>query len=101
MNPASPKLIERRRQYALLKSKYLQEHPVCEACKKVRSSQIHHKAGRAGEWLTYVPLFMAVCSGCHAWIEAYKATAERHGWVVRIRSTFKQYLKSHESPKDP
>ena len=88
----SKPLRSRRALYTKLERAYLAAHPFCECGCGNASSEVHHKAGRIGEWLTYVPFFFAACTDCHRWITDHMAEAEARGWIVRIRSTFKQYI---------
>lgn len=81
--------------YALLRPTFLQAHPVCQSCKAERATELHHKAGRRGEWLNYTPFFLALCSSCHRWIHDNGKAAEDQGLLVRIRVPFRDYIKQH------
>lgn len=84
--------------YLRLRKEYLEQHPYCECGCGRLATEIHHRAGRRAEWLTYAPLFMACASICHKWIERNRRESESKGWVIRIRETFKEYMLSHPEP---
>lgn len=80
--------------YLKARRAYLAEHSFCAACGEP-ATEIHHKAGRGGEWLNYQPLWMPVCMACHRRITANPKEAEMLGWTVRIYGTFQQYIQLH------
>lgn len=65
-----------------MKKAYLALHPVCEKCKKAKSQDIHHKAGRNGRYLCDYSLFAALCRLCHDWCHANGREARRQGWII-------------------
>lgn len=69
--------------YAKVRKEYLKEHPKCEVsgCTK-DAKDIHHKAGRTGKLLTDTNYFMAVCRGCHLWIESHPVKSRELGYSV-------------------
>jgi transposase len=79
--------------YLKARKAFLLENPTCAACGEP-STEIHHKAGREGEWLNYQPFWMPVDAKCHRWITDNMEEAEALGWVVRIYGTFRDYIKS-------
>lgn len=60
---------------------YLEEHIVREVCLQVEATQIHHKARRL-HYLCETRYFLAVCYGCHRWIEDHPAAAMKAGWTL-------------------
>ena len=97
LNRVNKDRAKENRLYLKLAEWYLAEHRDCERCIIQRASEVHHRAGRIGEWLTYVPFFMAVCRPCHRWIEDNRKAAETKGWIIRIRKTFKDFIHEQES----
>jgi hypothetical protein len=79
---ASPKRQREYREYARVKKAYLALHPVCEKCKKAKSQDIHHKAGRVGRYLCDYSLFAALCRACHDWCHANGREARKQGWII-------------------
>jgi hypothetical protein len=79
---ASPKRQREYKEYAKVKKAYLALHPVCEKCKKAKSQDIHHKAGRVGQWLCRYEYFAAVCRGCHDAIHENGVLARKQGWII-------------------
>lgn len=72
--------------YKAEKSKYMKEHPICEAgviCNKQNPSQdIHHKKGRIGSLLSDKKYFLAVCREDHEWIENNPKEAKKLGFSL-------------------
>lgn len=78
----SDKRKKQNAEYSVLRKAFLEEHPVCQVCHSKSSDQIHHCAGREGEWLTNTEFFLAVCGGCHDFIENNRAEAKIRGWLI-------------------
>lgn len=88
IRPSRIKQVSKKRakelaEYYVLRDMYLKEHPICEACEKKPSTQIHHKMKRFGKYLCDVRYFMAVDNECHRWIEDHQSKAEEKGWIIR------------------
>lgn len=83
INQVSKRRKKENEEYLKVRAQYLTSNPICECCKRVPSSQLHHKAGREGKLLCAVKYFLAVCPVCHTWIEANRAEAETKSWIVR------------------
>ena len=49
----------------------------------IETSVIHHKAGRIGRLLNYVPFWLAVSSFGHDWIHAYPEKAYKLGFLIK------------------
>lgn len=81
---ASPKRQREYKEYAKAKKAYLALHPTCERCKNKKSEDIHHKAGRVGQWLCRYDHFAALCRGCHDWVHQNGKEARRLGWIIDI-----------------
>lgn len=71
--------------YARERKKYLEEHPMCEACLDRPSVELHHKRSRIGRLLCDVRFFFATCSVCHAWIHDNPRKARELGWLSSTR----------------
>lgn len=67
--------------YKLTAEKYLEAHPICEVCKEAEATQIHHKARRLN-YLCEPRYFLAVCYGCHRFIEDHPAASMKAGWTL-------------------
>jgi hypothetical protein len=65
IKPVSDKRAHELGVYKLLRKVLLEEEPICQVCKKNKSTQCHHKAGRVGKLLTQWTNLLAVCHGCH------------------------------------
>ncbi len=81
---ASPKRAKQYREYDKVKGAYLALHPQCERCKNKKSTDIHHKAGRVGQWLCKYEYFAALCRECHDWVHANGRDARKLGWIIDI-----------------
>jgi len=79
---ASPKRQSEYKEYAKVKKAYLALHPMCEKCKKAKSQDIHHRAGRAGRYLCDYSLFAALCRACHDFIHQNGREARKQGWII-------------------
>lgn len=66
--------------YYVLRTNYLEAHPLCELCPN-KSKDIHHKAGR-GIHLNDVSLFQALCRPCHDYIHQHPAWARAHHYLL-------------------
>jgi hypothetical protein len=84
LRAASPKRAKQYNEYSKVKNAYLSLHPQCERCKNKASHDIHHKAGRSGQWLCRYDHFAALCRQCHDWIHANGKEARRLGWIVDV-----------------
>jgi hypothetical protein len=47
------------------------------------TNQVHHKAGRKGKLLNYVPYWLAVCQFGHDWIHANPEQAYKLGFSIK------------------
>jgi hypothetical protein len=79
---ATPKRQSEYKEYAKVKQAYLALHPICEKCKKAKSQDIHHKAGRVGRYLCEYSLFAALCRACHDFCHANGREARKQGWII-------------------
>jgi len=79
---ASSKRQREYKEYGKAKKAYLALHPKCERCKNKKSDDIHHKAGRVGQWLCRYDHFAALCRECHDWVHANGKEARRLGWII-------------------
>jgi len=65
--------------YSKNRASFLSEHPICEVCKKNKSTDIHHAKGR-GKYLNNIEFFVGTCRECHDWIETAKEEAMIAGY---------------------
>jgi hypothetical protein len=79
LSPRSSKQEKLDALYSILRKKYLENHPMCEArlpgC-GLSSTDIHHKAGRTGDRYLDDTDFLSVCRVCHQWIELHPTEAK-------------------------
>lgn len=72
ISPVSNKKKTEMDSYTKLRDAFLFIKPNCEAklvgC-TIKSTDIHHKAGRVGDNYLKVGTWIAVCRSCHRWIE--------------------------------
>ena len=83
IRPRSVKRLKQERQYLKLRKAFLDAHPMCQVkgC-GMPADDIHHRAGRTGDKLTDISLFMAVCRPHHNYIESHPAEAKEHGYSL-------------------
>jgi len=67
--------------YSVLRKEYLLAHPICEVCKKVASSQLHHCDGREHGRLIVTEHWLAVCPKCHSRIHQHPGWARLSGFM--------------------
>jgi hypothetical protein len=69
------------KEYKKVRADYLTAHPVCQVdgCRRF-ASEIHHRAGRAGDLLCDASHFLAVCRTCHQKITINSAWAFEKGY---------------------
>ncbi len=79
---ASPKRAKQYREYDKVKKAYLALHPQCERCKNKKATDIHHKAGRVGEWLCKYEFFAALCRECHDFVHVNGKESRMLGWII-------------------
>lgn len=81
LRPTATKRKKECQAYTKIRAVYLERHPVCERCKKAKSQEIHHKAGRYCKLLCDYRMFAAICRECHEWIHANGRQARADGWI--------------------
>ena len=96
---ASSKRQREYKEYAKAKKAYLALHPQCERCKNKKSEDIHHKAGRVGQWLCRYEFFAALCRQCHDWCHANGKDARRLGWIIDSHTIDRADSSPSENPK--
>jgi hypothetical protein len=82
LRAASPKRQNEYNKYAKEKKAYIAIHPQCERCNTKKATDLHHKAGRVGQWLYRSEYFAALCRKCHDWIHQNGKEARSLGWVI-------------------
>lgn len=69
----SLKRSKEERKYLKIRKEYLLANNLCQASLQAVcstfSTDVHHIAGRTGDLLNDINNWMAVCRGCHDWIE--------------------------------
>jgi hypothetical protein len=82
IRPMSAKRQREAKEYSKLRTAYLATHPTCERCQRLKSRDIHHKAGRlAGNYLNPAT-WAALCRPCHDHIHAHPSQARASGWMT-------------------
>tara|TARA_R110000822_G_scaffold39105_3_gene107692 strand:- start:186 stop:596 length:411 start_codon:yes stop_codon:yes gene_type:complete len=82
INPKSKKMKSADQAYTILRRKFMEEKPMCEAalhCCNTLSTDVHHKKGR-GEYHLKVDTWLSVCRACHTWIEEHPKEAKELGY---------------------
>lgn len=77
------------RKYTQLRKQFL-NHPDRKWCpvigtlekRLLRSTEIHHKAGRVGKLLNDTHFWLAVSREGHVWIHNHANLAREHGWLI-------------------
>jgi hypothetical protein len=68
--------------YMVLRRKFLETNPGCQAklndC-SLQATDVHHKKGR-GEYYLDKSTWLAVCRSCHSWIELHPIEAKQLGF---------------------
>ncbi len=79
----SSKKIKQDALYSLLRRKFLEENPMCQArvlgkCTRI-ASQVHHKKGRIGKLYLDTSKWLAICHECHTWATEFSKEAIEMG----------------------
>lgn len=82
----SPKRAKQEREYLKERTAFLLSSQQCQAklpniCTR-KATEVHHKKGRIGYLLTYVPFWLPVCRSCHEWIENNPNEAKELGFSM-------------------
>jgi hypothetical protein len=82
LSPRSSKQVKLEALYSILRTKYLQNHPYCEAhlpgC-QINATDIHHSDGKVGGLYLDDTKFKAVCRMCHTYIHEHPDIAKELG----------------------
>ena len=77
--------------YTISRVKFLKDHPMCHARIDARctskATEVHHKAGRVGEFFLDQLYWLPTCHACHCWIELHPEEAKALGLSVSRLST--------------
>lgn len=66
-----------------LVARLLAERPVCERCKRARSTDVHEPRMRSrGADVTDPEQCVCLCRPCHSHIHAHPAEATAEGWLI-------------------
>jgi len=68
---------------------FLISNPVCQLCRLLPSTQVHHAAGRERKLLLVKKYWRALCGGCHDWAGRHKQQAIARGISVSRSVTTK------------
>jgi len=79
----SKKRAKAEREYLKLRKDFLSGNPMCQVkgC-GMPADDVYHRAGRSGDRLTDVSLFLAVCRAHHNYIEDHPIEAKEHGYSL-------------------
>lgn len=69
-------------EYHKVRAEYLAKHPNCEIFPDELATEIHHRRGRLGAFLTNTRYFMAVGANAHRLIHANPAWAHQQGYLL-------------------
>jgi len=69
------------KEYSAKRTEFLMELPICEACMKERSTDVHHKAGRGKHYLDE-NTWLSVCRPCHDKIHREPIWAREKGFLI-------------------
>ena len=92
-----PKFSEKRKRESYLYSRKRKtflakdENKICPVAKDIfnetcLATEIHHKAGRIGKLLNYVPHWLAVSRKGHEWIHQNPSEAYKRGYLIHSSS---------------
>lgn len=83
----SDKQKEKNDEYKIIRDLFIKDNPICKAQINNRyskcsneSTDIHHKRGRIGIYLTAVAYFLPVCRSCHSYIETHPDESKELGF---------------------
>lgn len=95
IKPVSDKRKAQNAQYLRQRKAFLERRPYCEieGCGKP-ATDVHHGAGKEGEWLLREEFWWPACRCCHEKCEQNRAWAKERGYLT-LRLTTDQ-LKDHE-----
>ena len=79
----NPERAKENEQYLRESRIFLICNPICQLCGILRSTQVHHAAGRERKLLLIKKYWRAVCLDCHKWIHTHGKQARKTGWIVR------------------
>jgi hypothetical protein len=78
IKPKADKQVPLDKLYSVMRIKFLEAHPGCQARLKdctLKSTDVHHKKGRGLHYLDK-PTWLSVCRSCHTWIELHPIEAK-------------------------
>ena len=73
-------------------------HPQCERCKTKKATDLHHKAGRVGQWLCRYEYFAALCRQCHDFIHHNPKEGRKNGWIIDVHTIDRAGSSPSEDP---
>jgi hypothetical protein len=78
----SPKKQAQMEEYFPRAVAFKKRKPICEVCRKRKTKDVHHRAGRLGPNLLDEDTWTAVCRRCHDWIHDHPKEARAAGLLV-------------------
>lgn len=81
MKRISKKRQTESKEYSSKRLQFLTELPLCEACMRATSTDVHHKAGRGKNYLD-VDTWLSVCRPCHEKIHREPIWAREKGFLI-------------------
>ncbi len=90
LRKVSAKRAAEAKEYSKLRTKFLAEHRLCQACIilhpvaniQARSVDVHHRFGRAGSNFLDISTWSAVCRDCHDELHAAPNKARELGFIA-------------------
>lgn len=86
IKPVSDKRAVQNRRYLVLRKEFLEENPMCAVTGRP-ATEVHHRAGREGEWLLNTDYWLPVSREGHDFIENNRAEAKKRGWLITRKSS--------------
>jgi len=82
----SSKRAKKNALYSISRKKFLEDHPICQMkidtrC-TIKSTEVHHTAGRIEELLLDMRYWKAGCHNCHSWVETHPDEAKALGLSI-------------------
>ena len=83
INQKSKKMMIVDKAYSILRKKFMDQKPMCEAalpCCNGTSTDVHHKKGR-GKYHLDTETWMSLCRSCHTWIHDHSLESKELGYL--------------------
>ena len=79
---------DRRSKYAKSKKEYMSNRKFPDSCERcgdtvgIKNLDLHHKAGRSGDFMHDQDFFAALCRTCHNQVHEYPKESREAGWLT-------------------